>query len=67
MNHLANHPDNTLPNDFQLTLDTHFLSCMLLRKKYGEPPIRVVRKSKPDEHGHQRSARIHLRVFEVCR
>jgi 1-acyl-sn-glycerol-3-phosphate acyltransferase len=54
MNHLANHPDNTLPNDFQLTLDTHFVSCMLLCKKYGEPPIRVVRRSKPDEHGHQR-------------
>jgi CRP-like cAMP-binding protein/1-acyl-sn-glycerol-3-phosphate acyltransferase len=54
MNHLANHQDNTLPNDFQLTLDTHFVSCMLLCKKYGEPPIRVVRKSKPDEHGHQR-------------
>jgi hypothetical protein len=27
---------------------------MLLSKKYGEPPIRAVRKSKPDEHGHQR-------------
>jgi CRP-like cAMP-binding protein len=23
MNHLANHPENTLPNDFQLTLDSH--------------------------------------------
>jgi CRP-like cAMP-binding protein/1-acyl-sn-glycerol-3-phosphate acyltransferase len=54
MNHLANHQDNTLPNEFQLTLDTHFVSCMLVCKKYGEPPIRVVRKSKPDEHGHQR-------------
>ena len=54
MNHLDNHQDNTLPNDFQLTLDTHFVSCMLLCKKYGEPPIRVVRRSKPDEHGHQR-------------
>ena len=54
MNHLDNHQDNTLPNDFQLTLDTHFVSCMLLCKRYGEPPIRVVRRSKPDEHGHQR-------------
>ncbi len=54
MNHLANHPDNTLPNDFQLTLDTHFVSCMILAKKYGEPPIRVIRKSRRDEFGHQR-------------
>ena len=54
MNHLVSHPENTLPNDFQLTLDTHFVSCMLLSPKYGEPPIRVVRKSHPDEYGHQK-------------
>jgi CRP-like cAMP-binding protein len=54
MNHLANHPENSLPNDFQLTLDTHFVSCMLLSPKYGEPPVRVVRKSHPYEYGHQK-------------
>ena len=54
MNHIVNHPDNTLPNDFQLTLDTHFVSCMLLSRKYGEPPVRVVRKSHPEEYGHQK-------------
>jgi CRP-like cAMP-binding protein/1-acyl-sn-glycerol-3-phosphate acyltransferase len=54
MNHLANHPENTLPNDFQLTLDTHFVSCMVLSSKYGEPPIRVIRKSNPHEYGHQK-------------
>jgi CRP-like cAMP-binding protein/1-acyl-sn-glycerol-3-phosphate acyltransferase len=54
MNHLVGHPENTLPNDFQLTLDTHFVSCMLLSPKYGEPPVRVVRKSHPDEYGHQK-------------
>jgi CRP-like cAMP-binding protein/1-acyl-sn-glycerol-3-phosphate acyltransferase len=54
MNHLVNHPENTLPNDFQLTLDTHFVSCMLLSRKYGEPPVRVVRKSHPNEYGHQK-------------
>lgn len=54
MNHLVSHPENTLPNDFQLTLDTHFVSCMLLSPKYGEPPLRVVRKSHPDEYGHQK-------------
>lgn len=54
MNHLSNHPDNTLPNDFQLVLDTHFVSAMVLFKKYGEAPIRIIRKSHPDEYGHQR-------------
>ncbi|MDQ4106597.1 MAG: 1-acyl-sn-glycerol-3-phosphate acyltransferase [Actinomycetota bacterium] len=54
MNHLSNHPDNLLPNDFILTLDTHFVSSMILLKKYGEAPVRVVRKSDPGEHGHQK-------------
>ena len=54
MNHLTNHPDNLLPNEFILTLDTHFVASMLLLEKYGEPPIRVVRKCRPDEYGHQR-------------
>jgi hypothetical protein len=54
MNHLVNHPDNLLPNDFILTLDTHFVASMILLPRYGEPPIRVVRSSQPHEHGHQR-------------
>jgi CRP-like cAMP-binding protein/1-acyl-sn-glycerol-3-phosphate acyltransferase len=54
MNHLMNHPDNLLPNDFILTLDTHFVASMILLEKYGETPIRVVRKARPDEYGHQR-------------
>ncbi len=54
MNHLYNHPDNTLPNRFQLTLDTHFVSAMLLLRKYGEAPVRVIRKSLSDEFGHQK-------------
>jgi CRP-like cAMP-binding protein len=53
MNHLVNHPDNLLPNDFVLTLDTHFVSSMVLYEKYREAPIRVIRKSRPDEYGHQ--------------
>lgn len=53
MNHLFNHPDNTLPNRFQLTLDTHFVSSMLLLRKYGEAPVRVIRKSRSEEFGHQ--------------
>jgi CRP-like cAMP-binding protein/1-acyl-sn-glycerol-3-phosphate acyltransferase len=53
MNHLENHPDNLLPNDFRLTLDTHFVSSMILFRKYGQAPIRVVRKPKPDWYGFQ--------------
>jgi CRP-like cAMP-binding protein/1-acyl-sn-glycerol-3-phosphate acyltransferase len=54
MNHLQNHPDNLLPNNFILTLDTHFVASMILFERYGQAPIRVVRKSRPDEYGHQR-------------
>jgi CRP-like cAMP-binding protein len=53
MNHLGYHPDNVLPNNFVLTLDTHFVSSMVLFERYGGAPIRVVRKSRPDEYGHQ--------------
>jgi len=54
MNHVENHTDNALPNSFRLTLDTHFVSAMILYPKYGRPPIRVIRKSRPDEYGHQK-------------
>ena len=54
MNHLSNHLDNLLPNDFILTLDTHFVASMILLKKYGRAPVRVVRKSDPGEYGHQK-------------
>jgi CRP-like cAMP-binding protein/1-acyl-sn-glycerol-3-phosphate acyltransferase len=54
MNHLDNHPDNLLPNNFTLTLDTHFVASMILFERYGQAPIRVIRKSRPDEYGHQR-------------
>ncbi len=54
MNHLFNHPDNTLPNRFQLTLDTHFVSSMILLRKYGDAPVPVIRQSRSDEFGHQK-------------
>jgi CRP-like cAMP-binding protein/1-acyl-sn-glycerol-3-phosphate acyltransferase len=54
MNHLRNHPENLLPNNFALTLDTHFVASMILFERYGAAPIRVIRKSRPDEYGHQR-------------
>lgn len=53
MNHLCSHPNNALPNNFKIILDTHFVSSMILHRKYGEPPIRVVRGAHPDEIGQK--------------
>ena len=54
MNHLSNYLDNFLPGYFIPTLDTHFVSAMILHKKYGDPPVRVVRKSNSGEHEHRK-------------
>ncbi|WP_044209532.1 1-acyl-sn-glycerol-3-phosphate acyltransferase [Flammeovirga sp. OC4] len=51
-NHLLNHPYYTLPNNFQITLDSHFIS-MLLFKFYKDSGLRVVRIGKGPEYGHQ--------------
>ncbi len=51
-NHLRNHDYNTLPNGFQLTLDSHFISSMILHKTYGDPGVRVVRLSRAGEYAH---------------
>ena len=53
MNHLENHPDTLLPNDFRLTLDSHFVSSMILFAHYGEAPIRVIRKPLLGWYGFQ--------------
>lgn len=52
-NHLVNHPKYTLNNHFQLTLDSHFISGMILDEKYGDPGMRTVRYGKSHEYGHQ--------------
>lgn len=52
-NHLLNHPNYTLSNTFQLTLDSHFISGMILDTKYDDPGIRTVRFGKSSEYGHQ--------------
>ena len=70
MNHLKNHPDNLLPNNFILTLDTHFVASMILLKKYGDAPIRVVRKAQPDEERAPEVLRptgLHLHVRRLRR
>ncbi len=53
LNHLANHPWNTFPNRFQITLDAHFVSSLLLYRRYSDPGVWVVRKSRGEEYGHQ--------------
>jgi len=53
MNHLENHMDTVLPNEFRLTLDSHFVSSMILYPRYGEAPIRVVRKPELGWFGYQ--------------
>ena len=53
MNHLENHMDTMLPNEFRLTLDSHFVSSMILYPHYGEAPVRVVRKPELGWFGYQ--------------
>ena len=52
-NHLKNHDYNTLPNKFQITLDSHFISSIILHKHYGDPGLRIVRIGRGNEYGHQ--------------
>ena len=53
MNHLENHMDTMLPNEFRLTLDSHFVSSVILYRHYGEAPVRVVRKPEMGWFGYQ--------------
>jgi hypothetical protein len=53
MNHLTNDEANKFPSGFRLTIDTHFVSSMILYPKYGRAPVRVVRQSAHEEYGHQ--------------
>ena len=53
MNHLENHIETMLPNEFRLTLDSHFVSSMILYKHYGEAPVRVVHKPELGWFGYQ--------------
>ncbi len=52
-NHLHNHPFFTVDNDFQITLDSHFISSMILNKYYDNPGTRVVRHSLENEINHK--------------
>ena len=52
-NHLNNHQFYTVANNFQITLDSHFISSNILYKYYNLAGNRVVRCSLPDEKSHQ--------------
>lgn len=52
-NHLVNDPQYTLNNNFQITLDSHFISAMVLQEKYNDSGIRTVRIGRGQEYGHQ--------------
>ena len=52
-NHLHNHTFFTVAKDFQITLDSHFISSVLLEKYYKNPGTRVVRHALPYEENHK--------------
>ena len=51
-NHLLNDPYYTLPNQFQITLDSHYLAYLLF-EHYHTQSIRVVRIGRSEEYGHE--------------
>lgn len=51
-NHLDNHPNYVVSDQFQITLDSHFISSMILDRYYGNPGIRVSRYSLIKEISH---------------
>lgn len=51
-NHLACNKQYQLPNNFEFTLDSHFVSALLLRH-YGTPGLRIVKTSDSDEFWHR--------------
>ena len=51
-NHLNNHINYSVFDDFQITLDSHFISSIILKKYYANPGTRVVRCSLQDEVNH---------------
>ena len=51
-NHLNNHQNYSVFDDFQITLDSHFISSIILEKYYKNPGNRVVRCSLEEEKNH---------------
>tara|TARA_B100001063_G_scaffold243675_1_gene274837 strand:+ start:2497 stop:3870 length:1374 start_codon:yes stop_codon:yes gene_type:complete len=51
-NHLSNPENYILKDDFQITLDSHFISSIISQNYYKTPGMRVIRYSLPKEIGH---------------
>ena len=51
-NHISNNPNYTLEDDFQITLDSHFISSMISQIYYKKPGVRVIRYSLDNEKKH---------------
>lgn len=48
-NHIAAEPQNTLANGHSFTVDSHFISAMILHPKYGDGGQRIVRSNRNTE------------------
>lgn len=51
-NHISNNDDYILDNNFQITLDSHFISSQISYIYYNTPGLRVVRHGLPEENAH---------------
>ena len=51
-NHISNNEEYSLKKDFQITLDSHFISSMISYNYYKSPGIRIIRHSLPNEKEH---------------
>jgi len=51
-NHISNNDEYLLKNEFQITLDSHFISSMVSYKYYKSPGVRIIRHNLPHEIEH---------------
>ena len=51
-NHISNNEEYSLKKDFQITLDSHFISSMISYNYYKSPGVRIIRHSLPNEKEH---------------
>ena len=51
-NHLSNPENYILKDDFQITLDSHFISSIISQNYYKTPGMRIIRYSLPKEIVH---------------
>ncbi len=51
-NHLSNPENYILKDDFQITLDSHFISSIISQNYYKTPGMRIIRHSLPKEIVH---------------